>query len=93
MEFILNDRVYDTENALEIFEFDELVPVNALGRVINTEVKKRIYRTDKGNWFSVAEYRYEYRAKIETEQDIRNILKKKHQVELYEKYFGELERG
>jgi hypothetical protein len=97
MKFIIESKIYDTdtEKSEKIIEYRKLYKVgNFLGRDMFCRYETSLYKTKKGNWFEVARRNSdEYNASKLTEEDVKQVFKALDEVDLYNKYFGELEEA
>lgn len=90
MKFIVENKVFDTEKAEVICEFKERKPL-IWNKSFSTWEDATLYRTNKGNWFSVIERLKECTQLNNTQ--VEELLKGLDEVELYEKYFEKLEEA
>lgn len=95
MIFIIEDKGYDTEKSEKIVGYYKSYPMELLtGYIVYIRRKTTLYRTDKGNWFSVSEGdREKYQGYRETEDSVKELLKQLTERDLYSRYFGELEEA
>lgn len=90
MRFILENKIYDTDKAEVICEFRAIKPLMFCKTLTSSE-DAILYKTNKGNWFSVIE-RLEECTPLKKAQ-VKELLKNLNNVELYEKYFGKLKEA
>lgn len=90
MKFIVENKVFDTEKAEVICEFKERKQL-IWNKSFSTWEYVTLYRTNKGNWFSVIE-RLKECTQLNNIQ-VEELLKGLDEVELYEKYFEKLEEA
>ncbi|HAT4343477.1 TPA: hypothetical protein I9085_002447 [Clostridium perfringens] len=88
MQFIIGDKLFDTEKAEIVCKFKEARPL-WWNKSISTWEDATLYKTNKGNWFSVCK---EKCTSLNNEQ-VKHLLKGLNVVEIYEKYFGKLEEA
>lgn len=95
MKFIIDNKVYDTEKSEKIIKYTKQYPLEGpLGFIINPRYDTVLYRTRKGNWFSVAMKNFDKKiAYKETNDTVKKLFKSLDEVELYNKYFGTLEEA
>lgn len=95
MIFIIEDKKYNAETAEKILEFSRKYPKKMLtGHTIYIIRDTVLYRTQKGNWFTVAKGDYNsFTAYKENEEDVKRLFKALNDVEKYSKYFRELEEA
>ena len=94
MKFIIENKVYDTENADEILKFSKLYSIKELGDTIHHEREVVLYKTKKGNWFAVAQMPDgKYECRTESKSNIKRTLKGLNEVEIYTYHFEELEEA
>ncbi|XZK76732.1 hypothetical protein ACSXCI_15820 (plasmid) [Clostridium perfringens] len=84
MQFIIGDKLFDTDKAELVCEFEVFKGYGV------RKIEKTLYRTKKGNWFIVDEYS---NCSIITENKARELLIELNDIENYKKYFGELEEA
>ena len=95
MIFVIQDKIYDTEKAENVLDYFVLQPVELPGTslVFKNKVPAKLYKTKKGNWFTVKNKKEEYTATAISESEVKEIFKKLNEVELYNKHFSELEEA
>jgi hypothetical protein len=101
MKFIIGNKIYDTENAKEIFKYREKVWNKYHNPFIGQDFSMSkwkgvtLYLTSKGNWFAVRENEYheEVECISKTEEDVKNTFSNLNQIDLYNKYFSTLEEA
>ncbi|MEY7999287.1 hypothetical protein AB8U03_03570 [Clostridium sp. Mt-5] len=95
MKFIIDNKVYDTEKSEKIIKYTKQYPLEGpLGLIIYPRRDTILYRTKKGNWFSMATKNFDKKiAYKETDDTVKKLLKSLDEVELYNKYFGTLEEA
>lgn len=86
--YILNDKIYDTEKSRKIFSFRHLENTNFFGIEYGYWVTAVLFKTQNGNWFYETS---ENKAYVYSENDVKRLLKKLNQVDIYEEHFKELE--
>ncbi len=93
MKFIVNDKIYDTEKAEKVLDYRHRFPLTLTPQFC-IRYDMELFRTAKGNWFSV---RHEDYGKVtcitHTVEEAKEIFKKCNRVELYAQYFGNLEEA
>ena len=93
MKFIVNDKIYDTEKAEKVLDYRRRFPLTLTPQFC-IRYDMELFRTAKGNWFSV---RHEDYGKVtciaHTVEEVKEIFKKCNRVELYAQYFGNLEEA
>jgi len=93
MTFIIDKKTYDTDKAELVLEYYESYPM-ALMPTLRIEKITKLFRTTKGNWFSVRKGDYDrYYAEKQTSENVQNIFSRKGKIELYNKYFDALEEA
>lgn len=93
MKFIVNDKIYDTDKAEKVLNFKCRFPL-ILTPQFCVWHDMELYRTSKGNWFSIKHEDFDGRTCIpETDESVKEILKHCNKTELYAKYFGDLEEA
>lgn len=96
-KYIINDKIYDTEKAENVFEYKRKENGAEMlfrpGYYWIEQHECKLYRTNNGNWFEVSEYNGRSKAHITTISDVKQIFKHLNEVELYNKYFEELEEA
>lgn len=98
MIFILDDKKYDTEKSEVVFKYKKKFEGMILwGRQLYDWCSMTLYKTQKGNWFSVREIDKNgtktHVAYKETKRSAREILSNLNEVELIEKHFETMEEG
>lgn len=97
MKFIIKGKVYDTEKAKCICEFkkpiDKVLKMFGMESTITNYQPAKLYKTKKGAWFSVVDLGDRSRLILEDEKLAKSIISSKHDVELYDKYFDDLEEA
>lgn len=93
MKFIVNNKIYDTDKAEKVLNYRHRFPLTLTPQFCIWH-DMELYRTSKGNWFSV---RHEDYGKVtciaHTVEEAKEIFKKCNRVELYAQYFGNLEEA
>ncbi|MDF2800834.1 MAG: hypothetical protein K0S61_737 [Anaerocolumna sp.] len=95
MIFILDNKKYDTEKSEEIYKFRRKYPRGTLFNMPMYYLDSMVlYRTQKGNWFSVRETESQkFIAYMETDGSVKEIFSNLNEVELIEKYFGNIDEA
>lgn len=94
LKFIIENKVYDTENADEILKFSKSYPTKELGDTIHQDREVVLYKTKKGNWFTVVQMPDgKYECRTESKSNIKRILKGLNEVEIYTYHFEGLEEA
>jgi DNA-directed RNA polymerase specialized sigma subunit len=94
MQFIIDEKIYDTDKSELICEYAKPCIVKNIFMEMKINRKAKLYRTQKGNWFSAIEGDSDKLfAEKETEDYVKNIFRHNGAVELYNKYFTELEEA
>jgi len=89
MKFIVKDKVYDTEKAEKIIEYQKKFKDKFIG--FHFYRQTILYKTDKNNWFSVSDTDYKKHIINEnTISEAKEILININAINSYEKYFGVL---
>lgn len=88
MQFIIDNKIFDTDKAEVICKFKEAKPL-WWNKAFYVWKEAILYKTNKGNWFSVCE---EKCTPLNNEQ-VEELLKELNYIELYEKYFKKLEEA
>ncbi len=85
MQFIIGDKLFDTEKAELIVSYERKLFYAGVPRKIN------LYKTAKNRWFEVDTT---YKSCTEmTEKNVKYILSKLNLISDYEKCFGKLEEA
>ncbi|EOU1917652.1 hypothetical protein E6V23_07650 [Clostridium perfringens] len=84
MQFIIGDKLFDTEKAEFICEFKTIRHFKGVW------LDQTLYKTKQNNWFIVGK---NLKCSSITEIKARELLRELNNVELYEKYFGKLEEA
>jgi len=94
VKFIIGEKIYDTDNSELICEYSkECIVENIFMKIKVTRIAK-LYRTKKGNWFSVIKGDYEkLTAEKETDDYVKEIFRNNGAIESYNKYFEQLEEA
>lgn len=91
-QFFISGKIYDTEQAEKIVKFKRSFPSIIEG--IKYWKEMTLYRTARGNWFSVSEENFEgLKGYAETEESAKRILMDINDVENFERLFGKAERA
>lgn len=98
MIFILDDKKYDTDKSEVVLKYREKFEGMILwGRQLYDLCPMTLYKTQKGNWFSVREIEKNglksYVAYKHTKASVKEILSNLNKVELIEKHFENLEEA
>ncbi|MCI1944050.1 hypothetical protein [Clostridium luticellarii] len=95
MRFIIDSKVYDTEKSERIIKYKKEYPLEGpLGLIIEPKYDTILYRTRRGNWFSVAIKSFDKKVAYKESNDtVKKLFKSLNEVELYNKYFGTLEEA
>ena len=93
MKFIVNGKIYDTDKAEKVLDYKRSFQNGRLPQLsimCNTE----LFRTAKGNWFSLKSEDYgKVTCIAHTVEEVKEIFKKCNRDELYFQYFGDLEEA
>lgn len=93
MKFIVNDKIYDTDKAEKVLDYRRRFPLELFPQ-FSTMHDAELYRTAKGNWFSIKHEDFDGKTCIpETDEEVKRVLKCCTNIDLYAKYFGELEEA
>ena len=85
MEFV-------TDSSEHIIDYKNKWVVCTIAGTILLEAITQLYRTEKGDWFSIARGDLnQYLVEKEKEETVENILNRYMKIELYNKYFGKVE--
>lgn len=91
MKFIVNDKIYDTDKAEKVFNYRRTFPLTLAPQFCIWR-DMELYRTAKGNWFSLKSEDYgKVTCIAHTVEEVKEIFKKCNRDELYFQYFGDLE--
>lgn len=91
-QFFINGKIYDTEQAEKIVEFKR--SFLSIMEGVKYWKEMTLYRTARGNWFSVSEEDYgRSKGYEETEESAKRILMNINDVENFERLFGKVERA
>ncbi len=102
MRYMLENKVYDTEKAKEIFKYTKPVEhQGSFGMRFYPRFEHTLYKSSKGQFFvHVGKYvgkeiSYDDKDYIEllSENDVKAILSKLNEINLYEELFDDLEEG
>lgn len=95
MTFIIEDKIYNTETSEKVIKYRKPYPVELIiGGTIYIKHETILYRTKKGNWFSVKKGDYDtYTAYQETEESVKKLLEQLNAIDVYNKYFEQLEEA
>lgn len=91
-QFFVNGKLYDTDTAIKVIgcekEYTSATPP------ITFKTKATLYKTEKGNWFTILKTENEGISLIEeTEETARELLIVLNAFEAYRKYIGPLEEA
>lgn len=93
MKFIVNGKIYDTDKAEKVLDYKRSFQNGRLPQLsimCNTE----LFRTSKGNWFSVVHGDLEEMTCIvNCENEVKAIFESINEIDLYARYFGDLEEA
>ena len=93
MKFIIGKKVYDTEKAEVICEYQGKEKNNLFPNLLNT-TELTLYKSKKGNWFEVKKVYDRYSCKVVDDDYIKKLFRFLNAVELFNKYFeDELEEA
>lgn len=93
MKFIVNDKIYDTEKAEKVLNYRRRFPLTLTPQFCIWH-DMDLYRTAKGNWFSLKCEDFGKKTCIaHTVEEVKEIFKKCNRDELYAQYFGDLEEA
>lgn len=93
-KFIIEGKIFDTEAAESIISYRKSYTVQIFGITYYIKRNTKLYKTSKGNWFSVSEEDYgNLTGHSESEASVREILKKLNAIELYNNHFEALEEA
>ncbi len=91
MKFIVNDKIYDTDKAEKVLNYRRRFPLTLTPQFCIWR-DMELYRTAKGNWFSLKSEDYgKVTCIAHTVEEVKEIFKKCNRDELYFQYFGDLE--
>lgn len=94
MKFVINKKIYDTEKSELIIEFWKKWKVQSLVGLLNLSKLTKLYRTQKGNWFVIAEGDHDfYYVEVKNDEEVQIILSGCGEIEKYNKYFENLEEA
>lgn len=97
MKAIINDKIYDTDNCELLLTYKrEILNTNNFEPV---KYKTELFKTKKGTYLRYTSnslsiiYRDINELVILSEKEVKELLIKLNEVDLYEKQFGKLEEG
>lgn len=101
MKFIIEDKIYDTEKAEEIFKYRQKCWKECkypfFGENFNFSEWKSVtlYRTSKGKWFIVRKNKYdkEIEGIVQTDEEVKKTFSQLNKIDLYNRYFSKLEEA
>ncbi|APC41543.1 hypothetical protein [Clostridium estertheticum] len=95
MKFIIDGKIYDTEKAETIIKYETSYPIKILtGHTIYVRRPTTLYKTKKGNWFSVNIGDFEqHNFNKENEISVKRLFTELNKIKLYTKYFEELDEA
>lgn len=97
MQYLVNNRIYDTEKAEKIISYSKFLEINRLGCLtMYKKYKHTLYKTKKDRYFLVIEdYKHIEHEEIEllTETEVKDLLCELNAIDEYKDLFGELEEG
>lgn len=93
MKFSVNDKIYDTDKAKRVLTFKRKTHSRLISRIKVWHVVD-LYITNKGNWFSIEHTSLiKERFRQEPTINVQRIFIALERIDLYSKYFGELEEA
>lgn len=93
MKFIVNNKIYDTEKAEKVLDYRRRFPLTLTPQFC-IRYDMELFRTAKGNWFSLKSEDYgKVTCIAHTVEEVKEIFKKCNRDELYFQYFGDLEEA
>lgn len=97
MQYLVNNRIYDTENAEKIISYSKSLESNRVGYLtVYKKYKHTLYKTKKDRYFVIIEdYKDIEREKIEllTETEVKDLLCELNAIDKYKDLFGNIEEG
>lgn len=101
MKYMLNNKVYDTEKAQEIMKYTKQIEHKGLFLTTYPRYRHTLYRTEKGQFFvHVGEcltqdiaYSHENYIELLSDDEVKGILNRLNEIELYDLLFDDLEEG
>ena len=97
MQYLVNNRIYDTEKADKIISYSKSLEINRLGCLtIYKKYKHTLYKTKKDRYFFFfLDYKHIESEEIEllTETEVKDLLCELNAIDEYIDLFGELEEG
>ena len=97
MQYLVNNRIYDTEKAEKIISYSKSSEINRVGYLtIYKKYKHTLYKTKKDRYFVIIEdYKDIEREKIEllTETEVKDLLCELNAIDKYKDLFGNIEEG
>jgi hypothetical protein len=94
MIFVIQNKKYNTETSEKILEFGKIYKEKTVVGELPFNRETVLYRTVKGNWFTVAKGDFNrHTAYKENDESVKEILKSSNSVDIYQKYFEELEEA
>lgn len=101
MEYLLNNRIYDTEKAQEILKYKKAIEHKGLMFTTYPRYAHVLYKTKKGQFFVhvgkclESDIAYPDKDYIEllSDNEVKEILNKLNAVKIYEELFDDLEEG
>lgn len=94
MKFIVNDKIYDIDKAEKVLDYRAKFPL-MLTPAFCVWRNMELYRTAKGNWFSVKyeDFNEKKTCIVETEEEVKEIFMKCGRDDLHAQYFGAIEEA
>lgn len=94
MRFIIDGKIYDTEKAELIIKFIKGWSIPTIIGEMTLRKSTKLYKTEIGNWFAVAEADYDkYHVEVESEDEVKKILGNCGAIGIYNEHFGQLEEA
>lgn len=93
MKFIVNNKIYDTDKAEKVLVFKLKFPSRLIPQIKVWHVVD-LYTTNKRNWFSIEHTSSQKRRfREESVINVQHIFMTLERIDLYAKYFGDLEEA
>lgn len=94
MKFIIGEKFYDTDNSELICAYGKPCVVKNLFMEMKINKIAKLYKTQKGSWFSVVERDHGiFEATREDDEYVKDIFRHNGTVGLYNEHFNELEEA
>ena len=91
--YIHNNKIYNLNTSEEIVSYIDKISYESVFGEYRSSSLLKLCKTKKGNWFSYIKCNDKIQIFPKTEEEVAEIFKKINEIELYKKYFGELEEA